>query len=459
MQGVMIVHLKDIINTMVDKLGQFAKEVTRVCRKSEQKGMSKLGGQALVLDVEGTWRELTGVVNKLAANLTSQVRSIAAVTKAIALGDLSKQIKVDAQGEILELKNTVNGMVVRLRALAVEVTHIMLEVGSRGKLGGQAHVPDVEGVWFELVQNEYSGTGLGLSISKRLVSLMQGNMWVESEVSKGSKFFFTIASQISLSSCENTLSKMPSFAKRTIIFIDSLHNTTGVVEHIKELCLRPYFVHQASEVVDKEKCPPIDIIVIDSLSVTKCIREYEHLQYIPIVLLTPSMPRLSYNLVNQKLAVKILEKYGHTVEIAENSSLVDIFKSRVGQAKPFNINLIDVSVMPFMGGMGATQLIRSYEIHRGLSVTLIIALTAHAKAGMDDHITKPLHHGDLLNAISKLAGERGAAMHLLRCAAGADSEFPIDVFVNILFSLISPPEYPTRFDIVLRIGRGFVLLP
>jgi osomolarity two-component system sensor histidine kinase NIK1 len=113
----------------------------------------KLGGQALVLDVEGTWRELTGVVNNLAANLTSQVRSIAKVTKAVALGDLSKQIEVDARGEILDLKNTVNGMVVRLRALAAEVTRVTLEVGSQGKLGGQAHVPDVEGVWFELVRN------------------------------------------------------------------------------------------------------------------------------------------------------------------------------------------------------------------------------------------------------------------------------------------------------------------
>jgi osomolarity two-component system sensor histidine kinase NIK1 len=113
----------------------------------------KLGGQALVLDVEGTWRELTSVVNNLAANLTSQVRSIAKVTKAVALGDLSKQIEVDARGEILDLKDTVNRMVVRLRALAAEVTRVTLEVGSQGKLGGQADVPDVEGVWFELVRN------------------------------------------------------------------------------------------------------------------------------------------------------------------------------------------------------------------------------------------------------------------------------------------------------------------
>ena len=96
---------------------------------------------------------MTGTVNKLAANLTSQVRSIATVTKAVALGDLSKQIDVDARGEILDLKNTVNGMVVRLRTLAAEVTRVTLEVGSQGKLGGQANVPDVEGVWLELTRN------------------------------------------------------------------------------------------------------------------------------------------------------------------------------------------------------------------------------------------------------------------------------------------------------------------
>lgn len=137
--------------SQVDQLSAFASEVTRVSQEVGTEG--KLGGQALVLDVEGTWRELTGVVNKLAANLTSQVRSIAKVTKAVAMGDLSKQIDVDARGEILELKNTVNGMVLRLRTLAKEVTRVTLEVGSQGKLGGQANVPDVEGVWLDLTRN------------------------------------------------------------------------------------------------------------------------------------------------------------------------------------------------------------------------------------------------------------------------------------------------------------------
>lgn len=151
MFNVLLIYLSNTNTLQVDRLGQFAKEVTRVSQEVGTEG--KLGGQALVLDVEGTWRELTGVINKLAANLTEQVRSIAKVTKAVALGDLSTQIEVDARGEILDLKNTVNGMVVQLRQLAAEVTRVTLEVGSQGKLGRQAQVPNVQGVWFELVKN------------------------------------------------------------------------------------------------------------------------------------------------------------------------------------------------------------------------------------------------------------------------------------------------------------------
>ncbi|KAJ7749164.1 putative two-component system sensor kinase [Mycena metata] len=125
-QGDLMVQLKKVINIMVDNLGHFATEVTRVSRDVGTEG--NLGAQAHVEDVEGTWRELTDEVNTLAANLTTQVRGIAAVTSAVAKGDLGKQIDVDANGEILDLKNTVNGMVLRLRTLTVEVTQVTLEV-------------------------------------------------------------------------------------------------------------------------------------------------------------------------------------------------------------------------------------------------------------------------------------------------------------------------------------------
>jgi osomolarity two-component system sensor histidine kinase NIK1 len=121
---------------------------------------------------------------------------------------------------------------------------------------------------------EYGGTGLALSISKRLVSLLQGKMWVESEISKGSRFFFTITSQISQSSIESTLSKMSLFSKRTILFVDTLRDTTGVVDRIKELGLRPFVAHQAVEVADKERCPHIDTIVVDSLTVVRILAMY-----------------------------------------------------------------------------------------------------------------------------------------------------------------------------------------
>jgi HAMP domain-containing protein len=146
-----ILELKNIVNNMVDQLNVFASEVTRVAKEVGTEG--KLGGQALVPNVDGTWMNLTVNVNQMAANLTSQVRSIAEVTKAVALGDLSKKIEVESGGEILELQNIVNGMVDQLRVFASEVTRVAKEVGTEGKLGGQAVVQGVAGTWNELTDN------------------------------------------------------------------------------------------------------------------------------------------------------------------------------------------------------------------------------------------------------------------------------------------------------------------
>ena len=136
---------------MVDQLNAFASEVTRVAREVGTEG--KLGGQAYVQGVGGTWKELTDNVNFMASNLTGQVRNIADVTTAVASGDLSKKITVDVKGEILELKDTINTMVDQLNAFAGEVTRVAREVGTEGKLGGQAQVPGVGGTWKELTDN------------------------------------------------------------------------------------------------------------------------------------------------------------------------------------------------------------------------------------------------------------------------------------------------------------------
>jgi len=143
-----ILLLKETLNTMVEQLRSFAAEATRVAREVGTEG--KLGGQAVVPGVAGTWKDLTDNVNLLAANLTTQVRNIAEVTTAVARGDLSRKITVDVKGEILELKNTINTMVDQLNAFAGEVTRVAREVGTEGKLGGQATVPGVAGTWKDL---------------------------------------------------------------------------------------------------------------------------------------------------------------------------------------------------------------------------------------------------------------------------------------------------------------------
>ncbi|HTA44047.1 MAG TPA: HAMP domain-containing protein [Bryobacteraceae bacterium] len=146
-----ILELKNTINTMVDQLSSFASEVTRVAREVGTEG--KLGGQAAVFGVAGTWKDLTESVNSMAANLTAQVRNIAQVTTAVANGNLSRKITVDVQGEILELKNTINTMVDQLNSFASEVTRVAREVGTDGKLGGQAEVKGVAGTWKDLTDN------------------------------------------------------------------------------------------------------------------------------------------------------------------------------------------------------------------------------------------------------------------------------------------------------------------
>src|SRR5579863_3573176 len=152
-----ILELKDTINTMVDQLNAFAGEVTRVAREVGTEG--KLGGQALVRGVAGTWKDLTDNVNFMASNLTGQVRNIAEVATAIASGDLSRKITVDVRGEILQLKDTLNTMVDQLNAFAAEVTRVAREVGTEGKLGGQAQVPGVAGTWKDLTDSVSSMAG------------------------------------------------------------------------------------------------------------------------------------------------------------------------------------------------------------------------------------------------------------------------------------------------------------
>jgi HAMP domain-containing protein/signal transduction histidine kinase/DNA-binding response OmpR family regulator len=171
-----ILELKDTINTMVDQLRSFASEVTRVAREVGSEGA--LGGQARVEGVSGTWKDLTDSVNFMASNLTTQVRNIAAVTTAVANGDLSKKITVDVKGEILELKDTVNTMVDQLNSFASEVTRVAREVGTEGKLGGQADVPGVAGTWKDLTDSVNSMAG-------NLTNQVRGIAKVVTAVAKG----------------------------------------------------------------------------------------------------------------------------------------------------------------------------------------------------------------------------------------------------------------------------------
>src|SRR6202034_1602975 len=163
---------------MVDQLSSFAAEVTRVAREVGTEG--KLGGQANVKGVAGTWKDLTDSVNFMAGTLTAQVRNIADVTTAVATGNLSKKITVDVKGEILELKNTINTMVDQLNSFSSEVTRVALEVGTEGKLGGQAHVRGVGGTWKDLTDsvNQMASnlTGQIRGIAKVATAVAKGDL-------------------------------------------------------------------------------------------------------------------------------------------------------------------------------------------------------------------------------------------------------------------------------------------
>lgn len=162
-----ILQLQQTINTMVDQLRKFATEVTRVARDVGTEGV--LGGQAAIEGVQGMWNDLTINVNAMANNLTTQVRDIAAVTTAVAKGDLSQKVKAECKGEIFELKSTINSMVDQLQQFAHEVTKIAREVGTEGQLGGQATVHDVEGTWRDLTEN-VNGMAMNLTTQVREIA-------------------------------------------------------------------------------------------------------------------------------------------------------------------------------------------------------------------------------------------------------------------------------------------------
>ncbi|HEU0175736.1 MAG TPA: HAMP domain-containing protein, partial [Blastocatellia bacterium] len=215
-----ILELKNTINVMVDQLNSFASEVTRVAREVGTEG--RLGGQAVVKDVGGTWKDLTDSVNFMAGNLTAQVRNIADVTTAVANGDLSKKITVDVKGEILELKNTVNRMVDQLNSFASEVTRVAREVGAEGKLGGQAQAPGVGGVWKDLTDSVNFMAG-------NLTTQVRGIAQVVTAVANGDlKRKLTFESKGEIAELVNTINAMTDTLATFAAQVTSVAREVGV---------------------------------------------------------------------------------------------------------------------------------------------------------------------------------------------------------------------------------------
>ncbi|KAK0518989.1 histidine kinase osmosensor, partial [Tilletia horrida] len=312
---------------------------------------------------------------------------------------------------------------------------------------------------------KYGGTGLGLSISRRLVNLMGGDLWVRSHYGRGSDFFFTMLVKLDNIGKDQVHEKMRPYQGRNIFYLDTLHDQTGVQAMLEELGLKSFTVHSVQEASERKKgMPRIDAIVADSLSVIEDLRTVEHLRYIPINLVSPTtlMLNLTYcldhgissyintpttladlyyallpslessaaaptegnhevtydillaedNVVNQKLARKILENQGHKVDIVDNGELAVMAVKK----RQYDVVLMDVS-MPVMGGIEATMAIRKFEASLGDERVPIVALTAHAmlgdkekclKAGMSAYVSKPIRRVELISTLhSLLANKKG----------------------------------------------------